>query len=157
MLDLCAPSASLGYAVGRIGCFTSGDGDYGIRSNLPWAMSFPHGTDPVFYPVHPTMLYETIVAIFFAWVLWRRSAPAAGRLLHVGQITGEYLVLSGVARFLVEFIRINPKLYWSLTNAQVASIGSVVAGFVLVALARRRTVASITLPATPGELPQTAS
>ena len=155
MLDLCAPSAALGYGIGRIGCFTSGDGDYGIASNLPWAVAFPHGIDPVNYPVHPTMLYETIVAVGIAILLWRRSAPATNRLLRAGQITGEYLVLSGVARFLVEFIRINPKLYWGLTNAQVASIGSVIAGVALVVYARRHSVAAIVLPERRARLQET--
>jgi phosphatidylglycerol:prolipoprotein diacylglycerol transferase len=62
----------------------------------------------------------------------------------MGQITGEYLVLSGVARFLVEFIRINPRIYWGMSNAQVASIGSVVAGFLLIAWARRHRMVSAT-------------
>ncbi len=146
MLDLCAPSAALGYGIGRIGCFTSGDGDYGIASNLPWAVAFPHGIDPVDYPVHPTMLYETIVAVGIAIYLWRRSAPATGRILLLGAITGEYLMLSGFARFLVEFIRINPKLYFGLTNAQVASLGSVLAGLLVLVTARRRAVPSLLLP-----------
>ncbi len=145
MLDLCAPSAALGYGIGRIGCFTSGDGDYGIASSLPWAMSFPHGIDPVNYPVHPTPLYEFIVAAALAVYLWRRSAPAAGRLLHAGQITGEYLVLSGIARFLVEFIRINPRIYWGMSNAQMASLASIAAGAALVLYARRHAVAGVAL------------
>ena len=145
MLDLCAPSAALGYGIGRIGCFTSGDGDYGIASNLPWAMSFPKGIDPVNYPVHPTPLYEFIVAVAIAVYLWRRSAPATGRLLQMGQMTGEYLILSGVARFLVEFIRINPPQLWGLTNAQLASLGSVVAGLALVLYARRHAIAEVAL------------
>jgi phosphatidylglycerol---prolipoprotein diacylglyceryl transferase len=41
-----------------------------------------------------------------------------------------------VARFLVEFIRINPRIYWGMSNAQVASLGSIVAGIVVVAAAR---------------------
>ena len=57
--------------------------------------------------------------------------------LPLGQITGEYLVLSGVARFLVEFIRINPRIYWGMSNAQVASLGSIAAGILLVLWARR--------------------
>ena len=40
-LDACSPAAALGYAVGRIGCLTSGDGDYGIPTNLPWGVKFP--------------------------------------------------------------------------------------------------------------------
>ena len=46
MLDMCATALALGYAIGRIGCQVSGDGDYGIRSSLPWAMGYPHGTVP---------------------------------------------------------------------------------------------------------------
>ena len=137
LLDLCAPAAALGYGIGRIGCFTSGDGDYGVASSLPWAMSFPHGTVPVDYPVHPTPLYECIVACALAAYLWRRGAPSRGVLSHPAQVTGEYLVLSGLARFLVEFIRINPRLYWGMSNAQLASVLSVVAGIVLIAYARR--------------------
>ena len=57
--------------------------------------------------------------------------------MPAGQITGEYLVLSGVARFLVEFIRINPRIYWGMSNAQVASLGSIVAGILLMLWARR--------------------
>jgi phosphatidylglycerol:prolipoprotein diacylglycerol transferase len=140
MLDLCAPSAALGYGIGRIGCFTSGDGDYGIASNLPWAMSFPHGLDPVYYPVHPTPIYECIVAIGITVFLWKRSAPVRGRLLHAGQITAEYLILTGIARFLVEIIRINPRIYWGMSNAQVASVGSVILGVALLLYARRHSI-----------------
>src|SRR3979411_868668 len=62
MLDMCATALALGYAIGRIGCQVSGDGDYGIRSDLPWAMGYPHG--PVPTPpgvrVQPTPIYETV-------------------------------------------------------------------------------------------------
>jgi phosphatidylglycerol:prolipoprotein diacylglycerol transferase len=53
---------------------------------------------------------------------------------------GQYLVLSGLARFLVEFIRRNPKIIWGLSNAQLASLGSVLAGVVLIWWAATRTV-----------------
>ena len=54
-LDLAAPAAAIGYGIGRIGCFLSGDGCYGIPTNLPWGMSFPHGIEPTppFVRVHP--------------------------------------------------------------------------------------------------------
>jgi len=157
MLDLCAPSAALGYAIGRIGCLTSGDGDYGKASSLPWAMSFPHGLDPVDYPVHPTPIYECLVGIGIAYLLWRRSAPALGRLLHTGQITGEYLILSGIARFLVEFIRINPPVYWGMTNAQAASLGSVLAGVALMVYAHRHTIAAVQLPRVANTVQETVA
>jgi phosphatidylglycerol:prolipoprotein diacylglycerol transferase len=95
-------------------------------------MGFPHGLVPTpeGVRVHPTPIYELIVALFIAWVLWHRSRPEAAK--PAGEITGEYLILTGIARFLVEFIRINPKIYWSMSNAQVASIGSILAGIALV-------------------------
>ncbi len=72
-------------------------------------MSFPHGLVPTTQRVHPTPIYELLVALLIAGYLWRRGAKSGdGRTPPLGQITGEYLVLSGVARFLVEFIRINP-------------------------------------------------
>ena len=143
MLDLAAPAAAVGYGVGRIGCLVSGDGDYGIPTSLPWGMSFPNGLVPTTQRVHPTPIYELIAALVIGWILWRRSRPETPK--SAGEITGEYLALSGIARFLVEFIRINPKIYWGMSNAQMASLGSVLAGIALVLWARRagRTV---TLP-----------
>jgi phosphatidylglycerol---prolipoprotein diacylglyceryl transferase len=143
MLDLAAPAVSVGYGVGRLGCLISGDGDYGVPTRLPWGMSFPHGLVPTTQRVHPTPIYELVVALLLAGYLWMRGAKP------LGQITGEYLVLSGVARFLVEFIRINPPIYWGMTNAQVASLGSIVAGVLLIVWARRH---SATTTATAAEV-----
>jgi phosphatidylglycerol:prolipoprotein diacylglycerol transferase len=135
MLDLAAPAVAVGYGVGRLGCLISGDGDYGVPTNLPWGMSFPNGLVPTTQRVHPTPIYELLVALLIAAWLWRRGTKSG--TLSAGQITGEYLVLSGVARFLVEFIRINPRIYWGMSNAQVASLGSIVAGILLMLWARR--------------------
>lgn len=139
-LDLASPAAAVGYAIGRIGCLTSGDGDYGIPSKLPWAMGFPNGLDPTppGVRVHPTPLYECLVGLLIGWWLWRRSANGLRRV-GTGAVVGEYLVLTGVARFLVEFIRRNPKILLDLSNAQLASLGSVAAGALLIWLAARRT------------------
>ncbi len=133
MLDLAAPAAAVGYGVGRLGCLTSGDGDYGIPTSLPWGVSFPHGLVPTMQKVQPTPVYEFIVALLIAWYLWRRGRTDK----PVGQITGEYLVWTGLARFLVEFIRINPRIYFGMSNAQVASIGSMIAGVLLIVWAQR--------------------
>ncbi|HEV2277045.1 MAG TPA: prolipoprotein diacylglyceryl transferase [Acidobacteriaceae bacterium] len=140
MLDLAAPAASVGYGVGRLGCLVSGDGDYGKPTNLPWGMSFPHGLVPTYQRVHPTPVYELFGALFIAWILWRRGGPERPR--PWGQITGEYLILSGIARFAVEFIRINPPILWGMTNAQLASLGAIVFGFGLVLYARSRAAAN---------------
>ncbi|MDE3162321.1 MAG: prolipoprotein diacylglyceryl transferase [Acidobacteriota bacterium] len=136
-LDLAAPSVAIGYGIGRIGCFLSGDGCYGLPTNLPWGMSFPNGIEPVFVPVHPTPLYELLAGLAIGWWLWRR----AGKPFPTGLILGQYLILSGLARFLVEFIRRNPKILWGLSNAQLASAGSVIAGIVLVVWATSRKAA----------------
>ena len=145
MLDLAAPAAAIGYGMGRLGCLISGDGDYGIPTSLPWGMSFPHGLVPTTQRVHPTPIYELIAGLLIGYYLWRRGAAQR----PTGELTGEYLILSGIARFLVEFIRINPKIYWSLSNAQLASAGSVIAGIVVIIWAQKhaRIVAQQVLPA----------
>ena len=141
MLDVAAPAATLGYAIGRMGCLLSGDGDYGFPTSLPWGMSFPNGLVPTMERVHPTPAYEFIVACLTAWLLWRMGAsqqvgagagskktraPIAAR--RPGEVFVIYLVLTGLARFLVEFIRINPRSFFGFTNAQVASAISIVVG-----------------------------
>jgi phosphatidylglycerol---prolipoprotein diacylglyceryl transferase len=135
ILDLAAPAAAIGYGIGRLGCFLSGDGCYGIETNLPWGMSFPNGIEPtpLGVRVHPTPLYELFAGLLIGWFLWRRGAKQRG----TGAILGEYLVLTGIARFLVEFIRRNPKILWNLSNAQLASLGSVLIGVGLILWASR--------------------
>lgn len=150
LLDAGSPAAALGYGIGRIGCLLSGDGDYGIPTSLPWGMSFPHGLVPTTQRVHPTPIYELIVACFIAWLLWRfgaRQVRAAGAARQesrgrytwfwfrhapaYGAVFAAYLVLTGIARFLVEFIRINPRSFLGMSNAQAASIASVIVGVIL--------------------------
>jgi phosphatidylglycerol:prolipoprotein diacylglycerol transferase len=129
-LDLAAPAAAIGYGIGRIGCFLSGDGCYGVATSLPWGMAFPNGIEPTppGVHVHPTPLYELGAALLIGTWLWIRG----GKPRPVGRILGEYLLLSGLARFLVEFIRRNPKVVWNLSNAQLASLGSMLAGIAIV-------------------------
>jgi phosphatidylglycerol:prolipoprotein diacylglycerol transferase len=67
-LDACSPAAALGYAVGRIGCLTSGDGDYGIPTSLPWGMSFPNGLVPTTQRVHPTPIYEFMAGLLITFI-----------------------------------------------------------------------------------------
>jgi phosphatidylglycerol:prolipoprotein diacylglycerol transferase len=136
MLDLAAPAAAIGYGVGRIGCLTSGDGDYGINTTLPWGVHMMFGADqyhralvlpsPPTALVQPTPIYELIYAVLIMWVLW----TLAKKYKPVAWLTGLYLVLSGLGRFLVEFVRINPKLYFhhTMSNAQVAALGSLLVG-----------------------------
>ena len=136
MLDLAAPSAAVGYGIGRIGCHLSGDGDYGIPTHLPWGVSYANGLVPT--PpgvlVQPTPIYEFLFSMALGFYLWKRGTQPLPR----GRLVGEYLVLAGLGRFLVEFIRINPKVFLGLTNAQLGSVGSMVAGAALMAWSLRR-------------------
>jgi phosphatidylglycerol:prolipoprotein diacylglycerol transferase len=133
LLDLCAPALALGYAIGRIGCQLSGDGDYGTQSDLPWAMSYPDGTVPTTDEVHPTPIYETLSMGFVAWLLWRWR----GRF-RPGLLFALYLVLAGLERFLVEFVRRNDEVLAALTAPQLQSLAMIVAGAVWFALAGRK-------------------
>jgi prolipoprotein diacylglyceryl transferase len=130
-LDLCSPAAAVGYAIGRIGCLLSGDGDYGIPTTLPWGMSFPNGVVPTTARVHPTPIYEFFVWLAIAAFLWHMGTKALRGPKAAGEIFCNYLILTGAARFLVEFIRINPRSFFGMSNAQAASLASILAGAVL--------------------------
>src|SRR5918997_5497363 len=131
VLDLTAPALALGYAVGRIGCQLAGDGDYGIPSDLPWAMAYPEGTVPTTEEVHPTPVYEFLAMSLVALGLWRlRDRVKPGGLFAI------YLVAAGLERFLIEFIRRNAEVALGLSTAQYVSLVMVAAGIVWIVRAR---------------------
>jgi phosphatidylglycerol:prolipoprotein diacylglycerol transferase len=135
MFDMCATALALGYAIGRIGCQVSGDGDYGIRSSLPWAMGYPHGTlpTPPGVRVQPTPIYETVTMCLLAYLLWSLRDR-----VRPGVVFAVYLVGSGLERFLVEFIRRNKEVLIGLTGPQVESLVLLAIGLVwLGAMVRR--------------------
>ena len=133
LLDLAAVPLALGYAVGRIGCQLSGDGDYGEAWDGPWAMAYPDGTVPTTEEVHPTPVYETLAMGAVAFVLWRlRDRFRPGILFAL------YLVTAGLERFLVEFVRRNDDVALGLTQAQLVSVAMIVAGLVWIAVVRSR-------------------
>jgi len=141
--DMCAPALILGQAFGRLGCLLSGDGDWGLTSTLPWAMAYPkaivgwnsrtvlklneHGhLVSGYFPgvrVQPTPIYESLMYAGIFCLMWsmRKQAPE-GRLLCM------YLILEGFARFMVEFIRVNPRVAYGLTEAQLISLVMMVIG-----------------------------
>ena len=123
MLDVAAVPLAAGYAIGRIGCQLSGDGDYGIPWDGPWAMAYPHGTVPTTETVHPTPVYETLAMVLVAWWLWRHR-----HAWRPGTLFAAYLVLAGLERFLVEFIRRNDEVVLGLTQPQLISIAMMIAG-----------------------------
>jgi phosphatidylglycerol:prolipoprotein diacylglycerol transferase len=131
LVDTAAVPLAVGYAIGRIGCQLSGDGDYGTSSDLPWAMSYPDGTVPTTDEVHPTPVYETVSMGLAGVVLWQlrdRFAP--------GVLFGLYLMLAGIERFLVEFIRRNDELVAGLTQAQLIGLVLIGLGGAIVAVRR---------------------
>jgi len=130
-LDMCSPAACVGYAIGRIGCLLSGDGDYGIPTSLPWGMSFPNGVVPTTERVHPTPLYEFFIWLAIAAFLWHMGTKSLRGPKARGEIFCNYLILTGIARFLIEFIRINPRSFLGMSNAQAASLLSILVGAVL--------------------------
>jgi phosphatidylglycerol:prolipoprotein diacylglycerol transferase len=150
MLDAASPAAAIGYGVGRIGCLISGDGDYGTPTSLPWGMSFPNGIVPTTQRVHPTPIYEFLIALAIFWILWRLGGRAIRDARAAGIAFAAYLVLTGIARFLIEFIRINPRSFFGMTNAQAASLGSILAGAILFWLARARGHGDAPLDPAPG-------
>jgi phosphatidylglycerol---prolipoprotein diacylglyceryl transferase len=122
------PALVIGHAIGRIGCFLVGD-DYGRPTNLPWGVAFPEGLPPTFVPVHPTQLYETAALVPLALLLfrWRRQRrPDA-------VVFGGYLLLAGLIRFAIEFLRINEEVVGVFSVAHVASIAVIGVGAVLIA------------------------
>jgi phosphatidylglycerol:prolipoprotein diacylglycerol transferase len=112
------------YPIARIGCFLNGD-DYGIPSTLPWAMSFPEGSPPTNETVHPTQIYEmlALTGIFiYVWKIRKKDKP-------VGWLSAVILILWGLERILVDFIRnTTPSLIPGVTLIQLISLGLVFVG-----------------------------
>jgi phosphatidylglycerol:prolipoprotein diacylglycerol transferase len=132
LFDTAAVPLAIGYAIGRVGCQLSGDGDYGIHSDLPWAMSYPDGTVPTTDTVHPTPVYETLAMGVAGVVLWRLRDR-----FPLGVLFGLYLIIAGLERFLVEFIRRNEEVVAGLTQPQLISLGLMALGAAIVAVRGR--------------------
>jgi len=124
VMDAMAPALAIGHSIGRIGCFLVGD-DYGIKSDVPWAVAFPKGLPPTTDPVHPTQVYEVILmglVFFVLWKLRKRNTPD-------GWLFSILIILAGIERFLIEFIRsTTPSPIPDLSVAQLIAIGLIVIG-----------------------------
>ena len=122
--DLAAPALALAYSIGRIGCLLVGD-DYGVPSNLPWAMAFPQGLPPTTETVHPTQIYEIVImfiAFLYIWKIRTKIRPA-------GWLFSIYLIIAGFERFFVEFVRnTTDSPVPGLSVAQVMALGLIVVG-----------------------------
>ncbi len=155
MLDVGGPAMMLAYAVGRIGCHMSGDGDWGVVNNRPnpglpdwlWAYTYPNnvagicdaeahtgcppGSIPeLIEPVWPTALYETIMGLVLFAILWqlRKRISVPGVLFSI------YLFFAGFERFWIEKIRVNAVyeiMGMKITQAEIISVVLMLAGIIL--------------------------
>ncbi|MFN0158144.1 MAG: prolipoprotein diacylglyceryl transferase [Bacteroidota bacterium] len=137
--DCLAVGLILAYGVARLGCHFSGDGDYGFPTDLAWGTNYENGTYPpsrafaIFpeitsqfpggkvpdnTPCHPTPVYEMLLGIIGFVIIWKlRTKPwPDGKLFML------YLMFSSTFRFSVEFLRLNPRLLFGLSEAQLISI-----------------------------------
>lgn len=161
LCDAFAPAMMFAYALGRVGCLVSGDGDWGIVNLKPkpfswlpdwmWAYRYPHNVinegvpipgcagpycSQLAAPVYPTALYEFIVCMLLFLVLW----SIRKKIRVAGQIFGLYLVFNGVERFCVETIRVNTRyefLPFHPTQAEIISLLLVIAGTILLVKAEK--------------------
>jgi phosphatidylglycerol:prolipoprotein diacylglycerol transferase len=145
--DIAAPALALAYGVGRIGCHVAGDGDWGRVTDVPWGVAYTNAivgwADPITgipYPpgvrVHPTPIYEFIGGVVTFALLWSWRKKE----LPPGTIAWLYLILSGVARFIVEFWRINPPLALGLSEAQWFGLAMMALGSFLLTTRRVKSV-----------------
>ncbi len=177
--DAVAPGLILGYGIGRIGCYLSGDGDWGICSSLAdkpgwlpgwlWSETFPRNilnVDVVADTaakmernglsaeacVGATGVYPTMLYEFaLGLVLFGVLWALRTHPFKAGWLFSLYLVFNGIERFLIETIRLNPELSWvGLSQAQFIAILVVLAGGLGLALTtRRRTTEPAPVSATP--------
>lgn len=143
--DAIAPGLLLGYGIARIGCHLAGDGDYGFPTDLPWGTDYSNGTYPPSVafknfpeitslypngivpdntPLHPTPVYEFLICGVFFWLLWRMRKTTA----PAGKLFMAYLALAGIERFSIEFLRLNPRLAFGLSEAQLIAIVLIAVG-----------------------------
>ena len=125
--DIIGPLLLIGQGIGRIGCFFAGC-CHGKACDLPWAVTFPNASPPANYPVHPTQLYEAFLNFAFYFILVKVIRP---KTTKVGQTMAIYLMFAGLERFLIEFVRVNPRVWRNLTSAQFTSIGLFCAGLII--------------------------
>ncbi len=150
--DAFAPSMMLGYALGRVGCQISGDGDWGIAANLAlkphwlptwaWAQTYENniaGTPLAPPGVYPTPIYEILMGLALFGLLWAlRKHP-----FRPGWLFSLYLLLCGGERFGIEWIRVNATMNFfglQATQAQIIAVFLMLLGTAGLVLSTHRRV-----------------
>jgi len=136
--DAMAPAIALGAAIGRLGCFASGD-SYGKPTNLPWSVVFsdPMSLAPTGIPLHPTQLYSVLanLTVFVMLLLWKKHARREGAIFLL------FVLLYAALRSIIEVFRDDPRgVYFGATvsTSQIISLAAaVLAGFLLFSLPRQ--------------------
>ena len=136
-LDVAAPGAAIGQAIGHIGCLIGGD-SYGIPTTLPWAVIYrnPAAMAPLNVPLHPTQAYEAILLAVLFVGLWLGRERLTR--LGAGVTASAYLLGLAVIRFGLFFLRDEPAVLLGLKTAQWIGVGIAVAAIVIFLAARRR-------------------
>ena len=119
--------------------------DYGVSTDVPWAMTFPIGTPPTTVPVHPTQIYETLLGFGIFVILWKLR----GKLKPTGSLFSLYLILAGLERFSIEFIRTNTHYFFSLSGAQIISILMILLGTIMILRLRQASGEKASLESSP--------
>ena len=151
LADCVAPGLALAQGLGRIGCFLGGC-CWGSETNLPIGVTFTselaHRNTgvPLFVSLHPTQLYEAaLVLLSIPFLLWLRKTKS-----FQGQVLLSYVLFYSVARFLLEFLRGDPRGYYFnglLSTSQIISLVLVPSAAMLMLWLRKRPQGSARLVA----------
>jgi len=132
MTDFIAPMVPLGLGFGRIGNFINGE-LWGKPTDVPWGFLVNGQV------LHPSQLYEALLEGFVLFaILWLYSSKPRPYLA----VSGLFLLLYGIFRFVVEFWRVPDAhlnylaLGW-VTMGQILSLPMIIAGLVLLIMAYR--------------------
>jgi phosphatidylglycerol:prolipoprotein diacylglycerol transferase len=140
-LDVAAPSAVLGQAIGRWGNFFNEEA-FGAPTDLPWKLYISPGHRPPGFTrfdfFHPTFLYESLwdLAVFLVLVLWLRGRFSR----QPGALFFAYIGLYSIGRFLIESVRLDSFWVGPFRVAQLASVVGVAVMIAGLAWTRRRAV-----------------
>ena len=128
VLDITVPGLAIAQGFGRIGCFLAGC-CYGAETNLPIGVVFPQGSlAPSGIHVHPTQIYSSIFDFILGFFLLYYGKK---KRVH-GRVMGMYLIIYSIGRFLVEFLRNDPRgSVGLLSTSQFIAIFTLVLGIII--------------------------